>query len=99
MNNTLKFSIAEMTSIHASAVTYQSAYSDAIESLKTEISVLSNNWKSDETGTYEAFKQKFDEKIGTLELARDMMKEFCDRIESKKNEFEDAATTAKGLFL
>jgi len=98
VNTPLQFSIAEMQETYATALKYQETYTNALESLKKEIEHLSNNWVSDETGTYEAFKEKFDEKLVRLEEARDMMKEFCNQLEIKMQEFQDAATTAKNAF-
>lgn len=98
MNNTLRFTISEMREVHGRASEYYKNYADAIAQLKAEIDALSNNWTSDETGTYQAFKAKFDEKSGTLDEAAGMMNTFCQNLESKMNELDDAATTAKNLF-
>ena len=98
MNETLQFSISEMQETYAMALKYQETYTNALEELKKEIERLNNNWTCDETGTHEAFKEKFDEKIISLEAARDMMKEFCHQLEIKMQEFKEAATTAKNAF-
>lgn len=99
MNDLLKFSLEEMQTVLEQARKYQASYANAINSLETEIAELGSNWTSRETGTYEAFKAKYDEKIVSLKNANDMMIEFCNQISSKIAEFEDATSAAKNLFL
>ena len=98
MNGLLKFSIEGLTNLYDEALKYQQNYSTSIANLDKEIANLGNNWTSNETGTYEEFVARDNEKKGKLQEADSLMLEFCNKVQTKAKEFEDATMKAKNAF-
>ncbi len=94
----VNFSLAEMENLYGEAKTCQTAYNDAKNSVKSDVIALSNIWVSNETGTYEEFKAKFDSKLPTLEEANTLMEQFCKKIEEKRSDYQDAANRTINRF-
>ena len=98
MNNGVGFTLSKMGELYTNATECEKAYAEAVAGLESNISSLASYWTSAETGTYEAFKQLFDEKLKTLKEADELMKQFCQKIEERKEIFNDAAKKTIGLF-
>lgn len=94
----VKFSLERMAQLHDEAETYETSFKNSIEEIKSLVETIGTMWTSEETGTYEKFKELFDEKYPKLTEGDDLMKEFCSAVETKMNEFNEAATQSMNLF-
>jgi len=95
----LKFTLEEMQATLTDAQRYTNAYSEAITELDTTIKALSSDWVSTEIGTYEAFVEKYNLKRQKLFDARDYMIKFCNKLNEKIIEFQEAGDSIKSNFL
>ena len=94
----LEFNLAEMEGLYVEATSYMQQFQAAIENLDSAINELSGYWTSDETGTYQAFKQLYNTRKQTLLSALDYMKQFCAKLEEKRMDFQDASNKVKNSF-
>ena len=94
----LEFTLSRMQLTKEAAEKCTVAYSNAITELDDTIKKLADDWKSDETGTYEEFVMKYNEKRDKLFDARDYMLKFCAKLDEKIQEFQDSANKIKASF-
>ena len=71
---------------------------EALETVKNEIIKIGDNWISGDTGTYEAFKEKFEEKEAKLNDAVILMQEFVNNILLKIDAYESATQSVDSSF-
>ncbi len=98
MNNELSFNLAKLNELKSQALDNLNKYKEALDSVKNEITKIGDNWISTDTGTYEAFKEKFEEKEGRLNEAVILMQEFVNNLSIKINEYESATANLNGSF-
>lgn len=94
----VKFSLAEMENTYLQASNDQETFSKSIDEINKIVNELSSVWTSDETNTYETFKQLFNEKYPALVEGNEMMKTFCSKIQEKKEDFQEAAQRSINMF-
>ncbi len=94
----ITFTLEKMEALYNEAVDYYNIYQNSLAEINQIIKELSLYWTSEETHTYQDFYQKYQEKLPKLLEAKDMMKEFCNQIEIKKNEFLIAANQSIDSF-
>ena len=94
----LQFTLEEMEGVYAQATAYTNSFKATIESLDSTVKGLAAYWTSDETGTYEAFKNLYENKKRTLEEAYEYMTKFCAKIEEMKESLDAASSTTKSKF-
>ncbi len=94
----LNFSLQEMQSTLEIANEQTSNYSEAIETLDNCMKELENVLKSNEIKLYEDIMDKYSNKKQTLIDAKEQMKVFCDMINQKIMELNEAADTARSNF-
>ena len=87
-----------MENLHAEASKHEAAFREGIREMDRIVEEISSMWTSDETGTYETFKQLFKEKLPALNEGNDYMKAFCNKVEEKRNDFESAANRTNSSF-
>ncbi len=87
--DSLFFTLKGMEELYDEANGYTKNFSAAIEELDRTIEGLNNYWQSTETKTYETFYQLYKEKKAKLIDAKDLMIEFCKKVEEKKKDFEE----------
>ncbi len=98
MADIVKFNLAEMQNLYDEASNYENTFKTGIDELEQLVKGLSEVWTSNETGTYESFKSLFDEKLPLLLSGDECMKEFCDKVKTKKEDFDQAAKDTINLF-
>ena len=94
----LSFTLEEMETLYGQANAYAGQFEAAINNLDSAVRELGSLWTSEETGTYEAFKNLYNEKKKTLVDALEYMKKFCAKIEEKRADFSAASNTVKNTF-
>ena len=94
----ITFTLEKMEALYNEATDYYNIYQNSLAEINQIIKELSLYWTSEETNTYQDFYQKYQEKLPKLLEAKDMMKEFCNQIEIKKNEFLTAANQSIDSF-
>ena len=98
MADVVRFNLAEMENLHAEASKHEAAFREGIREMDKIVEELSSMWTSNETGTYETFRQLFKEKLPALDEGDNYMKAFCDKVEQKKNDFQNAANRTNSSF-
>ena len=94
----LSFTLSKMEELYNEAYSYFQIYKESLETLNQIMIELSNDWKSNETYTYQEFYQKYQEKYPKLLEAKEMMEKFCHQIEEKKNEFQEVSNDTINSF-
>ncbi len=91
MADVVRFNLAEMENLYLEASKHEAAFRGGIREMDKIVEELSSLWTSDETGTYETFRQLFKEKLPSLNEGDDYMKAFCNKVEEKRSDFQSAA--------
>ena len=91
----LKFGLNEMENTLQVALQKTTEYSEAIEAIDANINALGNSLVSKETGIYEELMSKYSEKKQALFEARNHMNKFCNKLNEKIMEFDDASNKIK----
>ena len=94
----LNFSLQEMQSAYEVATEQTEKYSEAIETLDNCMKELETVLKSNEIKLYEDIMDKYNDKRQTLIDAKEQMKVFCDKINQKILELNEAADSARTNF-
>ena len=98
MNNELSFNLAKLNELYNQALDNLNKYKESLDSVKSEITKIGDNWISTDTGTYEAFKEKFEEKESRLNEAVTLMQEFVNILSLKINDYEAASQKVNNSF-
>ena len=80
MYNDLSFDLNKLKDLYNETLNNLNKYKEALEIVKSEIKKIGDNWISNDTGTFETFKEKFEEKEGKLNEAVTMMQEFANNL-------------------
>ena len=94
----LNFSLQEMQTTLEIASEQTERYAEAIETLDNCMKELEIVLKSNEIKLYEDIIDKYNNKKQTLINAKEQMKVFCDMINQKILELDDAASAARANF-
>lgn len=94
----ISFTLEKMEELYNETLDYYNIYQNSLNEINQIIQELSLHWKSDETKTYQEFYQKYQEKLPKLLEIKDLMKQFCNQIEIKKNEFLEATDNTINSF-
>ena len=94
----LNFSLQEMQTTLEIATEQTEKYSEAIETLDRCMKELETVLKSNEVKLYEDIMDKYNDKKQSLFAAKDKMKSFCDMINEKILELDEAADSARSNF-
>ena len=94
----LGFSLQEMQTTLEMANEQTEKYSEAIEMIDNCMKELEKVLKSNEIKLYEDIIDKYNNKKETLFNAREQMKVFCDTINQKIMELDEAADSARTNF-
>ena len=94
----LGFSLQEMQTTLEMANEQTEKYSEAIEMIDNCMKELEKVLKSNEIKLYEDIMDKYNNKKETLFNAREQMKVFCDTINQKIMELDEAADSARTNF-
>ncbi len=94
----LGFSLQEMQTTLEIANEQTEKYSEAIEMIDSCMKELEKVLKSNEIKLYEDIIDKYNNKKETLFNAREQMKVFCDTINQKIMELDEAADSARTNF-
>ena len=94
----LKFSLQEMERTLEVASEQTDKYSDAIETIDNCMKELEKVLKTNEIKLYEDIIDKYNNKKQTLFNAKEQMKTFCDMINQKILELDEAADSARSNF-
>ena len=94
----LNFSLQEMQSTLEIATEQTEKYSEAIETLDKCMKELETVLKSNEIKLYEDIMDKYNDKKQILFDAKEKMKSFCDIINEKILELDEAADSARSNF-
>ena len=94
----LGFSLQEMQTTLEIANEQTEKYSEAIEMIDNCMKELEKVLKSNEIKLYEDIIDKYNNKKETLFNAREQMKVFCDTINQKIMELDEAADSARTNF-
>lgn len=98
MYNDLSFDLNKLKDLYNEALNNLNKYKEALETVKNEIIKIGDNWISSDTGTYEAFKEKFEEKEAKLNDAVILMQEFVNNILLKIDAYESATQSVGSSF-
>ena len=98
MDGGVSFTLSKMEEVYLKGSECEKAYADAVSGLESNVASLAGYWTSSETGTYEAFKALFDEKLVKLKEADELMKQFLQKIDERRERYQEAAERTKGLF-
>ena len=99
MYNDLSFNLNKLKDLYNEALNNLNKYKEALETVKSEIIKIGDNWTSSDTGTFEAFKEKFEEKEGRLNEAVTLMQEFVNNLLMKINDYESATQKVNNSFM
>ncbi|MBR2678061.1 MAG: hypothetical protein IKE63_01445 [Bacilli bacterium] len=94
----LNFSLQEMQATLELATEQTEKYSEAIEIIDSSLKELEKVLKSSEIKLYEDIIDKYNNKKQTLVDAKEQMKEFCNIINEKILELDEAADSARANF-
>lgn len=94
----LGFSLQEMQNTLELATEQTEKYSEAIETLDKCMTELETVLKSNEIKLYEDIMNIYNSKKGELANAKEQMKTFCNTINQKILELDDAADSARANF-
>ena len=94
----LQFTLEEMEGLYSEASALTQQFQAAIENLDSAVKELGVYWTSDETGTYQSFQNLYNTKKQTLVAALDYMKQFCQKVDQKRVDFQDASNKVKNSF-
>ena len=97
-NMEMSFTLKEMDQVYIEGIEYYHSYKNAIETLKEIIEELPKYWTSEETNTYESFLELFKEKYKLLVEVSDRMNTFCERLNQKKEDLQQASVDAINSF-
>lgn len=98
MTDEISFSLEQMENVYLEAYGYYDIFKNSIDEIDLSIESLGKIWTSNETGTYEQFKQMYKEKYPTLVEAKDMMEQFINVLNQKKEDFQQAANDTISSF-
>ena len=98
MYNDLSFNINKLKDLYNEALTNLNKCKEAFETVKSEMIKIGDNWTSNETKTYESFKEKFEEKEGKLNEMILLMQEFVNNLSMKINDYESATQKINNSF-
>ena len=90
--------MSRLKDLYNEALNNLNKYKEALETVKNEIIKIGDNWISGDTGTYEAFKEKFEEKEAKLNDAVILMQEFVNNILLKIDAYESATQSVDSSF-
>ena len=93
MGDNISFKLSGMEDTREEAQNLTNKFGAVMNELNNSVVGLGQVWTSDETGTYETFKQKYDEKKKVLDEAKATMQSFCNKLEEKQGDFQSAAKT------
>ena len=94
----LNFSLQEMQATLELATEQTEKYSEAIEIIDSSLKELEKVLKSSEIKLYEDIIDKYNNKKQTLVDVKEQMKEFCNIINEKILELDEAADSARANF-
>ncbi len=94
----LGFSLQEMQNTLEIVTEQTEKYSEAIETLDNCMTELETVLKSNEIKLYEDIMEKYNSKKSELASAKEQMKYFCNTINQKILELDDAADSARANF-
>ena len=98
MYNDLSFDLNKLKDLYNEDLNNINKYKEALETVKNEIIKIGDNWISGDTGTYDAFKEKFEEKEAKLNDAVILMQEFVNNILLKIDAYESAIQSVGSSF-
>ena len=94
----LAYSIEELEKIYEEANSYYLTYKNSLESLNRIINNMQTIWISGKTGSYEQFKNLYEEKKVKLIEASILMSKICKRLEEKILNFKELTQNTINYF-
>ena len=94
----MQFTLKEIENTYDDAKNYVEVYQNAVDELDKLINELSQSWISNETKTYETFYSNYKDNYTKLIKMQQMMKNFCDKLEIKKQELSEMAKSINNKF-
>ena len=95
----LKYTLQDMLNVRDEALQKTQEYGTAVQDLSKAIEEMKAYWESSETGSNEEFTAIFKRSEPDLEKAKEMMLEFCNRMEEKAREFQKAEQKSMDNFI
>ena len=90
----IAFTLKKMDEIYQEAYGYYTEYKESLSEINTIINNIGNYWKSTETYTYEEFIELYKDKYKKLLMLQEYMRQYCDVLLSRKNNFSTASNNA-----
>mgnify|MGYP003183414707 CR=1 FL=1 len=91
MSDGLSFGLEAMRDLALDIEKQEKLYRDSVDQIQTLITKIGQSWTSEETGTYEAFKNLFEQKYPSLIDGDTLMLEFKKSINTHADNFEGAS--------
>ena len=94
----MQFTLKEIETLSDESKEYLEKYQRSVEELNKLINDLSQSWVSKETKTYETFYSNYKNNYIKLVKMQQMMKQFCDNLDEKKQELEEMTKSINDRF-
>lgn len=94
----MQFTLKEIENTYEEAKNYVDTYQRAVDELNRIINELSQSLISKETKIYETYFSNYKDNYTKLVKMEQMMKNFCDKLEIKKQELSEMAKAINNKF-